>query len=32
MYEGKIVVVMPRKAASQQVLGPYMTGASGHAA
>jgi len=25
-------VVMPRKAASQQVLGPYMTGASGHAA
>jgi len=32
MYEGRIVVVMPRKAASQQVLGPYMTGASGHAA
>jgi simple sugar transport system ATP-binding protein len=32
MYEGKIVVVMPRRAASQQVLGPYMTGASGNAA
>jgi general nucleoside transport system ATP-binding protein len=32
MYEGKMVVVMPRSAASQQVLGPYMTGASGHAA
>jgi simple sugar transport system ATP-binding protein len=32
MYEGQIVVVMPRRDASQQVLGPYMTGASGHAA
>jgi simple sugar transport system ATP-binding protein len=32
MYEGQIVVVLPRRDASQQVLGPYMTGASGHAA
>jgi ABC-type uncharacterized transport system ATPase subunit len=32
MYEGRIVVVMPRAAASQQALGPYMTGASGNAA
>jgi simple sugar transport system ATP-binding protein len=32
MYEGKIVTVMPRRAASEEVLGPYMTGATGHAA
>ena len=32
MYEGKIVVVLPRRDASEQVLGPYMTGASGQAA
>jgi simple sugar transport system ATP-binding protein len=32
MYEGKIVVVLPRSEASQEVLGPYMTGARGHAA
>lgn len=28
MYEGKFVTVMPRSAASEQVLGPYMTGAA----
>ena len=27
MYGGKLVVVLPRREASQQVLGPYMTGA-----
>ncbi|HEY4218898.1 MAG TPA: ABC transporter ATP-binding protein [Gemmatimonadaceae bacterium] len=26
MYEGKIVVVLPRRDASEEVLGPYMTG------
>ena len=28
MYEGKFVTVMPRSAASEEVLGPYMTGAA----
>jgi simple sugar transport system ATP-binding protein len=28
MYEGRIVVLLPRRDASAEVLGPYMTGAS----
>jgi simple sugar transport system ATP-binding protein len=28
MYEGKIVAVVPRRDASEEVLGPYMTGVS----
>lgn len=32
MYEGKFAIVMPRSAASESVLGPYMTGAAGRAA
>ena len=28
MYEGRIVVMMPRRDATAEVLGPYMTGAS----
>jgi simple sugar transport system ATP-binding protein len=32
MYEGKFATVMPRSAASESVLGPYMTGAAGQAA
>jgi simple sugar transport system ATP-binding protein len=33
MYGGKIVAVLPRRAASKEVLGPYMTGAAAeHAA
>jgi general nucleoside transport system ATP-binding protein len=32
MYEGRFVAVMPRSAASEEVLGPYMTGAAGEAA
>jgi simple sugar transport system ATP-binding protein len=28
MYEGKFVTVLPRSAASEEVLGPYMTGAA----
>jgi ABC-type uncharacterized transport system ATPase subunit len=28
MYEGKLVTVLPRSAASEQVLGPFMTGAA----
>jgi ABC-type uncharacterized transport system ATPase subunit len=32
MYEGKIVTTLARANASEEVLGPYMTGASGEAA
>jgi simple sugar transport system ATP-binding protein len=32
MYGGRIVAVMPRSAASEEVLGPYMTGAAREAA
>ena len=32
MYEGKFAAVMPRSAASEEVLGPYMTGAAESAA
>ena len=32
MYEGKFVTVMPRSAASEEVLGPFMTGAAESAA
>ena len=32
MYEGKIVTTLPRANASEEVLGPYMTGAAGEAA
>lgn len=32
MYEGKLAVVLPRSAASEEVLGPYMTGAAESAA
>ena len=32
MYGGRIVVTLPRRQASTEVLGPYMTGASGTAA
>jgi simple sugar transport system ATP-binding protein len=32
MYEGRFATVMPRSAASEEVLGPYMTGAAESAA
>jgi len=32
MYDGKLVVLLPRGAASESVLGPYMTGAAESAA
>jgi simple sugar transport system ATP-binding protein len=31
MYEGRVAVTLPRAAASEEVLGPYMTGAAGEA-
>jgi ABC-type uncharacterized transport system ATPase subunit len=32
MYGGRLAAVLPRREASEEILGPYMTGAAGHAA